>query len=83
MPHEKIKVNYRWVNNKYHFHMELVTYPTLADSICDTRSRKIKQTFFTQINTLLNWQPIIKVLLIVRIISLCKIFKQHTVRAYA
>ena len=42
--------------------MELVTYPTLADSICDTRSRKIKQTFFTQINTLLNWQPIIKVL---------------------
>ena len=42
--------------------MELVTYPTLADSICDTRSRKIKQTFFTQINTLLNWQPIMKVL---------------------
>ena len=42
--------------------MELVTYPTLADSICDTRSRKIKQTFFIQINTLLNWQPIIKVL---------------------
>ena len=33
--------------------MELVTYPTLADSICDTRSRKINQTFFTQINTLL------------------------------
>ena len=29
--------------------MELVTYPSLADSICDTRSRKIKQTFFTQI----------------------------------
>ena len=42
--------------------MELVTYPTLADSICDTRSRKIKQTFFTQINTLLDWQPIMKVL---------------------
>ena len=26
--------------------MELVTYPSLADSICDTHSRKIKQTFF-------------------------------------
>ena len=38
--------------------MGLVTYPTLADSICDTRSRKIKQTFFTQINTLLDWQPL-------------------------
>ena len=48
--------------NKYHLHMELVTYPTLANSICETRSRKIKQTFFTQINTLLNWQPMIKVL---------------------
>ncbi|WP_143273561.1 transposase [Aquimarina sp. MAR_2010_214] len=42
--------------------MELVQYPTLADSICNIRSRKIKQTFFTQINTLLNWQPIITVL---------------------
>ena len=48
--------------NKYHLHMELLTYPSLADSIYDTRSRKIKQTFFTQINTLLDWQPIIKVL---------------------
>ena len=42
--------------------MELVKHPTLADSICDLRSRKIKQTFFTQINTLLDWQPIVKVL---------------------
>ncbi len=42
--------------------MELVKHPTLADSICDIRSRKIKRTFFTQINTLLDWQPIIKVL---------------------
>ncbi|WP_142785795.1 hypothetical protein [Changchengzhania lutea] len=42
--------------------MELVKHPTLADSICDMRSRKIKRTFFTQINTLLDWQPIIKVL---------------------
>ena len=37
--------------------MELVTYPSLADSICDIRSCKIKQTFFAQINTLLDWQP--------------------------
>jgi len=42
--------------------MELVTHPTLADSICDIRSRKIKRTFFTQMNILLDWQPIIKVL---------------------
>jgi len=42
--------------------MELVHYPTLADSICDIRPRKIKRTFFTQINDLLDWQPIIKVL---------------------
>ncbi len=42
--------------------MELVTHPTFADSICDLRSRKIKRTFFTQINTLLDWQPVIKVL---------------------
>ncbi len=42
--------------------MELVQQPTLAGSICDIRSRKIKQAFFTQINILLNWEPIIKVL---------------------
>lgn len=42
--------------------MEIVRHPTLADSICDLRSRKIKRTFFTQINTLLDWDPIIKVL---------------------
>ncbi len=32
--------------------------PTLADSICDLRVRKIKKTFFTQINKLLNWEVI-------------------------
>lgn len=32
--------------------------PTLADSICDLRTRKIKRTFFTQINTLLDWESI-------------------------
>lgn len=34
------------------------TQPTLADSICDLRSRKIKSTFFHQINELLDWKPI-------------------------
>lgn len=38
--------------------MEKHHHPTLADSICDLRSRKIKRTFFTQINTLLDWEPI-------------------------
>lgn len=38
--------------------MELHRSPTLADSICDLRSRKIKRTFFTQINNLLDWTPI-------------------------
>ena len=32
--------------------------PTLADSICDLRSRKIKKTFFTQINTLIDWEQV-------------------------
>lgn len=31
---------------------------TLADSICNLRSRKIKKTFFTQINTILDWDEI-------------------------
>ncbi len=38
--------------------MEHQHNPTLADSICDLRSRKIKQTFFTQVNTLLDWTVI-------------------------
>jgi IS5 family transposase len=36
--------------------------PTLADSICDLRTRKIKRTFFTQINTLIDWNGIDKVI---------------------
>jgi len=36
--------------------------PTLADSICDTRARKIKKTFFEQINTIVDWNPISKVI---------------------
>lgn len=35
--------------------MEIQSIPTLADSICDLRTRKIKKTFFTQINTLIDW----------------------------
>ena len=34
--------------------------PTFADSICDSRTRKIKQTFFEQINRLLDWYSITK-----------------------
>ena len=32
--------------------------PTLADSICDLRTRKIKKTFFSQINALIDWDKI-------------------------
>lgn len=42
--------------------MELVHQPTLADIICDLRSRKIKRTFFNQINTLIDWSPIEKII---------------------
>jgi len=38
--------------------MKSAKHPTLADSICDTRSRKIKTTFFNQMNTLLDWNTI-------------------------
>jgi len=38
--------------------MKLHKDPTLADSICDLRTRKIKTTFFTQINTLIDWNEI-------------------------
>ncbi len=38
--------------------MKMINRPTLADSICDLRTRKIKKTFFTQINTLLNWDSV-------------------------
>lgn len=38
--------------------MEHFQQPTLADSICDLRSRKIKRTFFTQINELIDWCPV-------------------------
>jgi len=36
--------------------------PTLADTICDLRVRKIKKQFFTQINDLLDWDSISKMI---------------------
>mgnify|MGYP001797361876 CR=1 FL=1 len=36
--------------------------PTLADSICDLRVRKIKKQFFTQINQLLDWKAMGKLI---------------------
>lgn len=42
--------------------MKLVRNPTLADSICDLRSRKIKTVFFNQINTLLDWDKISRII---------------------
>ncbi len=38
--------------------MKRYSEPTLADSICDVRTRKIKRQFFTQINTLLDWDSL-------------------------
>jgi len=42
--------------------MKKLKQPTLADSICDLRSRKIKSTFFNQINELLDWNPIVDII---------------------
>ena len=38
--------------------MKMTSIPTLADSICDLRTRKIKKTFFSQINTLIDWSSV-------------------------
>ncbi len=38
--------------------MKLQKHPTLADTICDLRARKIKAIFFSQINALLDWDKI-------------------------
>ena len=42
--------------------MKVQKQPTLADSICDVRARKVKKTFFTQINTLIDWENISKII---------------------
>ena len=36
--------------------------PSLADTICDFRVRKIKATFFNQVNTMIDWDPIIQLI---------------------
>ena len=38
--------------------MKLHKDPTLADSLCDLRTRKIKATFFSQINIIIDWKDI-------------------------
>ena len=38
--------------------MKKADIPTLADTICDVRSRKIKSTFFNQMNKLIDWSPL-------------------------
>jgi IS5 family transposase len=38
--------------------MKIQNQPTLADSICDLRARKVKKTFFTQINAIIDWDSI-------------------------
>jgi len=42
--------------------MELQKQPTLADTICDLRTRKIKRTFFSQMNTVIDWDSIEKLI---------------------
>ncbi len=42
--------------------MKLQSQPTLADTICDLRARKIKTTFFSQINALIDWDKIEKLI---------------------
>lgn len=42
--------------------MKKQSIPTLADSICDLRTRKIKKQFFNQINALLDWKSIVSLM---------------------
>ncbi len=42
--------------------MKIYHHPTLIDSICDLRTRKIKKSFFTQLNRLLDWEKISKII---------------------
>jgi len=45
-----------------YLYMQKQSTLSLADSICDLRTRKIKKTFFTQINTILDWDSISSVI---------------------
>ncbi|MEI6864708.1 hypothetical protein [Flavicella sp.] len=42
--------------------MKLQRTAAFADSICDLRTRKIKATFFSQINILIDWDRISKII---------------------
>lgn len=42
--------------------MKIQKQPTLADSICDLRTRKIKKTFFSQMHKLIDWDAISKII---------------------
>ena len=42
--------------------MKIKQDPTLADSICDLRTRKIKATFFNQIDQLLDWKRVERII---------------------
>ena len=42
--------------------MEKHKDPSLADSICDLRRRKVKKTFFQQIDALIDWNTVKKVI---------------------
>lgn len=46
----------------YFYCMKIQKQPTLADSICDLRTRKVKATFFSQINTIIDWNSISKII---------------------
>lgn len=42
--------------------MKLIKTPSFADDICEIRKRKVKSTFFNQINTLIDWRPITNII---------------------
>jgi len=42
--------------------MKFKKQPSFADNICDLRKRKIKKTFFTQINTIIDWASISEII---------------------
>lgn len=42
--------------------MKIQNNPSFADSVCDLRIRKVKQTFFHQIDLLIDWRTISKII---------------------
>lgn len=42
--------------------MKIQNNPSFADTVCDLRIRKIKSQFFQQVNTLLDWDAISKII---------------------